>query len=172
MKSFKKVIGLGILGATFLGLAACSNGSGNQTEDSSASASKEEKTLLTVGASSTPHAEILEQVKDDLAAEGIELNVQIFDDYVLPNTALNDGDLDANFFQHTPYLENFNEEHGTDLVSAGSIHFEPLGIYPGKANSLEDISEGGKVSIPNDATNGARALLLLEAAGLIKLKEG
>lgn len=172
MKSLKKVVGLGILGATFLGLAACSNGSGNQTEESASSSSTAEKTVLTVGASSTPHAEILEQVKDDLAAEGIDLTITVFDDYVLPNTALNDGDLDANFFQHTPYLENFNKEHGTDLVSAGSIHFEPLGIYPGKAKSLDEISEGGKVSIPNDATNGARALLLLEAAGLIKLKDG
>ncbi|MCD5002543.1 MetQ/NlpA family ABC transporter substrate-binding protein [Enterococcus saccharolyticus] len=166
MKKFKKVLSLGFLGAVFLGLAACS--SGNSSSDSSSEAEKE---VITVGASATPHAEILEQVKDQMADKGYDLKIKVFDDYVIPNTALNDGDLDANFFQHLPYLENFNEEHGMDLVSVGGIHFEPLGIYPGKVDSLDDISKGGEVSIPNDATNGARALLLLEEAGLIKLKD-
>lgn len=176
MKKIRKVLGLGFLGAALLGLVACSSGTDNGTVASSAvgsSASEEiERTVLTVGASPTPHSEILEYVKDDLAAEGIDLDIKVFDDYVLPNTALNDGDLDANFFQHLPYLENFNEEHGYDLVSVAGIHFEPLGIYPGKVDSLDAISEGGEISIPNDATNGARALLLLEAAGVITLKEG
>lgn len=170
-KNFKRVLGLGLLGAAFFSLAACSSG-GNDTTSSTEESASEELTTLTVGASATPHAEILEQIKDNLADEGYNLEIKIFDDYVLPNTALNDGDLDANFFQHTPYLENFNKEHGIDLVSAGSIHFEPLGIYPGSAASLDEIAEGGKVSIPNDATNGARALLLLESAGLITLKDG
>ncbi|MGX7196511.1 MetQ/NlpA family ABC transporter substrate-binding protein [Enterococcus olivae] len=168
-KNFKRVLGLGFLGAAFLGLAACS--SGGETTESSEEATVE-TTTLTVGASSTPHAEILEQIKDDLAEEGYALDIKVFDDYVLPNTALSDGDLDANFFQHAPYLENFNEEHGTELVSAGGIHFEPLGIYPGQSTSLDEIPDGGKVSIPNDATNGARALLLLEAAGVIGLNDG
>lgn len=166
-KNIKSVLRLGVFAAAVLGLAACSTGGKDD-----ASSEVAEKTVLTVGASSTPHAEILEQVKDDLAAKGYELDIKVFDDYVLPNTALNDGDLDANFFQHLPYLENFNKEHGIDLVSVGGVHFEPLGIYPGKADSLEAITKGGKVAIPNDATNGARALLLLEAAGLIKLKDG
>lgn len=166
MKKFKKVLGLGFLGAAFLGLAACSPGNG-----SSDSSSEAEKEVITVGATATPHAEILEQVKDQMADKGYDLEIKVFNDYVMPNTALNDGDLDANFFQHLPYLENFNEEHGMDLVSVGGVHFEPLGIYPGKVDSLDDISKGGEVSIPNDATNGARALLLLEEAGLIKLKD-
>ena len=160
-KNFKRALTLGLLSATFFGLAACSSND-----------KAEESKTITVGASATPHSEILEEVKDTLADEGYTLNVKVFDDYVLPNTALDEGDLDANFFQHEPYLENFNKEHGTDLVSAGGIHFEPLGIYPGKSTSLDAIPEKGKVAIPNDATNGARALLLLEAAGLIKLKDG
>lgn len=172
-KNLKSVLRFGVFAAAALGLAACgTGGKGESSSEAAGSGSEGEKTLITVGASSTPHAEILEQVKGDLAEKGFELDVKVFDDYVLPNTALNDGDLDANFFQHLPYLENFNKEHGIDLVSVGGIHFEPLGIYPGKSTSLDAIAKGGKVAIPNDATNGARALLLLEAAGLIKLKEG
>lgn len=172
-KNFKSILRLGVFAAA-LGLAACGTGSegDSSTVTATSGSTTAEKTLLTVGASSTPHAEILDQIKDDLASEGYELDIKVFDDYVLPNTALNDGDLDANFFQHLPYLENFNKEHGFDLVSVGGIHFEPLGIYPGKADSLDAIEKGGKAAIPNDATNGARALLLLEVAGLIKLKEG
>ncbi len=173
--SLKKILGLGILSVAFASLAACSSGEDAATASSSSSAaasSSEAATPLIIGASSTPHAEILEQVKDDLAAEGYDLQIKVFDDYILPNTALSDGDLDANFIQHAPYLENFNKEHGTDIVPVGNIHFEPLGIYPGKSASLEEIPDGGQVSIPNDATNGARALLLLESAGLIKLKDG
>ena len=125
-------------------------------------------TVLKVGASPTPHAEILEFVKDDLAKQGIDLQVIEFDDYVLPNTGTEDGSLDANYFQHTPYLEDFNETRGTHLVSVAVIHYEPLGLYAGKSKSL-DLANGAVIGVPNDATNEARALLLLEANGLITL---
>lgn len=126
---------------------------------------------ITVGASSTPHAEILEQVKDTLAEEGYDLKIVVYDDYVLPNRALADGSLDANYFQHTPYMEKFNEENGTHLVSVGKIHYEPMGIYPGLTKTLEELPDGATIAVPNDATNEARALQLLAAQGLIELKE-
>ena len=126
-------------------------------------------TVLKVGATPSPHAEILEFVKDDLAKQGIDLQVVEFDDYVLPNTGTEDGSLDANYFQHTPYLEDFNATRGTHLVSVAIIHYEPLGIYAGKSNSL-DVANGAVIAVPNDATNEARALLLLEANGLITLE--
>lgn len=128
--------------------------------------------VIKVGASVTPHAEILAQVKDVLAEQGYDLQVVEYNDYVLPNTALEDGDLDANFFQHQPYLDDFNAENDTHLVSVASVHFEPFGLYAGKTASLDDLQEGATVAVPNDTTNEARALLLLEAQGLIKLKEG
>lgn len=136
------------------------------------SAAPAELVKVKVGASVTPHAEILNAVKDELKAAGYDLEVVEFTDYVLPNTALEQGDLDANYFQHTPYLENFNEENGTHLVAVGKIHYEPFGIYAGKTTDLSAIPDGGSIAIPNDGTNEARALLLLEAQGLIKLKEG
>ena len=128
--------------------------------------------VLKVGASITPHAEILAQVKDTLAAEGYDLQVVEYNDYVLPNTALEDGELDANFFQHQPYLDDFNAENGTHLVSVAAVHFEPFGLYVGKTDSIANLKDGAIVAVPNDTTNEARALLLLEAQGLIKLKEG
>ena len=127
--------------------------------------------VIKVGATPAPHAEILEIAKENLEKEGYTLEIVTYNDYVLPNTALNDGELDANFFQHQPYLTDFNAENGTKIVSAASVHFEPMGIYAGKSTSL-DLAEGAKVAVPNDTTNEARALLLLEANGLIKLKEG
>lgn len=133
--------------------------------------SEEDKTIK-VGASPAPHAEILEAVKSDLEDKGYTLEIVEYNDYVLPNTALEDGELDANYFQHQPYLDEFNAENGTSIVSAGSIHFEPFGIYAGKTSSLDDLEKGAEVAVPNDATNEARALLLLESEGLIKLKEG
>ena len=136
------------------------------------SAAPAELVKVKVGASVTPHAEILNAVKEELKAAGYDLEVVEFTDYVLPNTALEQGDLDANYFQHTPYLDNFNEENGTHLVSVGKIHYEPFGIYAGKTTDLSAIPDGGSIAIPNDGTNEARALLLLEAQGLIKLKEG
>lgn len=126
---------------------------------------------LTIAASPTPHAEILNEAKKLMAEKGIELEIIEFTDYVQPNKVTDAGDVDANYFQHLPYLENFNEEQGTKLVSAGAIHYEPLGIYPGKTATLEDIQEGAEIAVPNDTTNEARALMLLEANGIITLKE-
>ena len=129
-------------------------------------------TTITVGASPSPHAEILEQVKDSLAAKGWTLDVKEYSDYVQPNAALASGDLDANYFQHQPYLDEYNKENKTDLVGVVQIHYEPFGIFPGKTKSLDELADGAAVGVPNDATNEARALNLLEAAGLIKLKKG
>lgn len=125
--------------------------------------------MLTVGASPVPHARLLEAVKDDLGSHGIELKIVEFTDYVKPNLALNDGELDANFFQHLPYLHSFAKDHGLDLVSAGSVHVEPLGLYSKKHSSVEEFPEGGLIAIPSDSVNGGRALLLLQSEGIIKL---
>lgn len=168
MKGLKKVLGVSILGLAVLALGAC--GKGDDKGD--ATGETKEATKVVIGATAVPHAEILEIIKDDLKDEGVDLEIKLFDDYPLLNIALESGDIDANFFQHTPYLESFNEERGANLVSVGKIHFEPLGIYPGKTASLDALKDGAKVAIPDDATNGARALLLLESAGLIKLKDG
>jgi len=130
------------------------------------------KQTLKVGASPTPHAEILAQVKDTLAKEGYDLEIQEFSDYVIPNTSLESGDLDANYFQHKPYMDQFNADNGTHLVSVASIHYEPMGIFAGKSKALADLPDGGSIAVPNDATNEARALMLLEANGVLKLKEG
>jgi D-methionine transport system substrate-binding protein len=124
---------------------------------------------LKVGATPVPHAELLNLVKDDLAAQGITLEVVEFTDYVTPNLALDSGDLDANYFQHIPYLESFSREHGLDLVSVFGIHVEPLGLYSSKISSLAELKDGSTIAIPNDPTNEGRALLLLQANGLITL---
>ena len=137
----------------------------------SAPAYADELTPLKVGASSTPHAEILELVKDRLAEEGYDLQIVIYDDYILPNTGLEDGDLDANYFQHTPYLNSFNESNGTHLVSVGKIHYEPFGIYANGIDTLADLPAGATIIIPGDDSNGTRALLLLQQEGLITLPE-
>lgn len=128
-------------------------------------------TPLVVGASSTPHAEILEQVKDALAAEGYELTVVVFDDYILPNKGLTDGELDANYFQHSPYLNSYNASNGTDLVSAALIHYEPFGIYGNGISQLSALEEGASILIPADDSNETRALFLLQQEGLITLPE-
>ena len=130
-----------------------------------------EKGTIKVAASATPHAEILEEAKPILEKEGWDLEVTVFDDYVQPNLVVESGDFDANYFQHLPYLESFNKENGTNLVSAGAIHYEPFGVYAGKTTSLDELQDGATIAVPNDTTNEARALLLLEAQGLIKLKE-
>ncbi len=127
---------------------------------------------IKVAATAVPHAEILEEAKVLLKEQGIDLEITVFDDYVQPNLVVNDGDLDANYFQHQPYLDQFNEENGTDLVAVGHIHYEPLGIYAGKSDDLAAVEDGVTIAVPNDTTNEARALQLLEANGLIKLKEG
>lgn len=162
-KLLSTVLTLAVLVTGGASLTAC----GNKNAESDATAA----TVLKVGASATPHAEILEQVKDTLAQQGYTLKIITYNDYVIPNTALESGELDANFFQHLPYLDDFNEENGTNLVSAAAVHFEPLGIYPAKTTSLEELADGAIVAVPNDTTNEARALLLLEANGLITLKE-
>lgn len=126
---------------------------------------------LTVAASPVPHAEILEFVKPALAKEGVDLKVKVFTDYIQPNVQVAEKRLDANFFQHQPYLDEFNKAKGTQLVSVASVHLEPLGAYSAKHKKLDELPSGANVVIPNDATNGGRALLLLDKAGLIKLKD-
>lgn len=150
------------------------NNNNNQNQDNDKSGSEEKKELkkIVVGASITPHAEILEVAKGILADKGYELEIVEFTDYIQPNVALDAGDLDANYFQHQPYLDQFNAERGFDLVSVAKIHYEPFGIYPGKTKTLEELKDGAQIAVPNDGTNEARALLLLEAQGLIKLEEG
>ncbi len=154
----KKIIAIVLALTLALSLAACGGAGDDKT--------------IKVGATPAPHAEILEIVKDLLAKEGYTLEIVEFDDYILPNTALAEGQLDANYFQHITYMNNFNEEHGIDMVSAANIHYEPFGIYAGKTASIEALADGAQIAVPNDATNEARALLLLEQVGLIKLKEG
>lgn len=181
----KKLLSILLCAALVLGLAACGTAASDPTDapESVAPASDAPATdaaetpsgeleKIVVGASSTPHAEILEAVKGELEALGYELEVTIFDDYVMPNLALADGEIDANYFQHEPYLLNFNAENGTDLVSAAAIHYEPMGIYGGSKSSLDELAEGDIIAVPNDGTNEARALLLLQDQGLITLKEG
>ena len=165
MNNTKKIIALAAAAALTLSLAACSGNNSSSTADNSSSDAS--STVIRVGASPSPHAEILEFAKDQLAAKGYELEIVEFTDYVMPNVAL-----DANFFQHTPYLDNYNEQNGTDLVSACKVHFEPMGLYSETLTSVSDVAEGSKVGVPNDPTNEARALNLLEAQGLIKLREG
>ena len=180
-RSFIAAIGCA---AASLALAGCSS-SDNETgsasdpsapEDGEAGASSEESpaegTTISVAASPTPHAEILNgPVRELLEAEGYTLDVREFTDYVLPNTATEEGEVDANFFQHGPYLESFNEERGTHLVSVAAVHFEPFALYAGRTASLDDLAEGSIVAVPNDTTNEARALLLLQQEGLLTLAE-
>ena len=139
---------------------------------SAAAFAADKPVTLKIGASSTPHGELLEIVKPKLEEKGIKLDIVIYDDYVLPNTALQDGTLDANYFQHTPYLNSFNASNGTDLVSAGLIHYEPFGIYSKTVASVADIAAGAAILIPDDESNQTRALLLLAQEGLIVLPEG
>lgn len=160
--------------------STASNNSGNSSAETGSNESNEsndstpttEKVVIKVGATSTPHGEILEAVKDDLAAQGYDLQITIYDDYVLPNKALADGELDANYFQHTPYLNSYNKANGTDLVSAASIHYEPFGLYGNGVASVADVAEGASIVIPADDSNETRALLLLAQEGLITLPEG
>ena len=159
-KKMKKILALVLALSLTFALASC--GGGDDKKDD----------VIKVGASPVPHAEILEVAKDVLAEEGITLEIVTFQDYVLPNEAVTSGEVDANYFQHLPYLEHYNSENGTDLVSVEKIHYEPYGIYAGKTKSIEELADGAKIAVPNDSTNEERALLLLEQEGLIKLKEG
>lgn len=143
-----------------------------ESQTSENTESTDEKGTITIAASATPHAEILEIAKPLLADKGWKLEVTIFDDYIQPNLVVESGDIDANYFQHIPYLDEFNAEQKTHLVNVGGIHYEPFGIYPGQKSSLDELADGDVIAVPNDTTNEARALLLLEANGIIKLKEG
>ena len=185
----KKIFALSLALILALSLAACggkdsggsapadtqtpadSADSADSAPEDSAPAGSAETVKLSVAASPTPHAEILKQCVDILKEQGIELVVNEYADYVVPNTAVEDGDEDANYFQHVPYLDDFNAERGTHLVSVAGVHVEPMGLYAGKSDSLDAIPDGGKVALPNDATNEGRALLLLEAQGIIKLTD-
>ncbi|MBR4554526.1 MAG: metal ABC transporter substrate-binding protein [Ruminococcus sp.] len=138
--------------------------------DSTAAVTGEDKTIV-VGATSTPHGEVLEHVKEALKSKGYELEIKIYDDYVLPNKALTDKELDANYFQHTPYLNSYNSENGTDLKSAAEIHYEPFGLYGNGVTSVKDVAKGASIVIPADDSNETRALLLLQQEGLIKLPD-
>ena len=170
----KKFLALLLSLALCLSLAAC-GGSDTAADDSAAddttSDDAAETVTLTVAASPTPHAVILNACVDMLAEQGINLVVNEYSDYTMPNLAVEDGDEDANYFQHLPYLEEFNETRGTHLVSVAGVHIEPMGIYAGRVSSLEDLPDGAVIAVPNDATNEGRALLLLEAQGLITLDD-
>ena len=159
-RNAKRILAAGAAAVLAVGLTAC-GGKENKADDKT----------ITVAASPTPHAEILEAAKDLLKEKGYTLEIKEFDDYPQQNVVVDEGEFDANYFQHQPYLDNFNEEKGSDLVSAAKIHYEPLGIYPGASENLENIKDGAKIAVPNDATNEARALLLLEENGIITLKE-
>lgn len=158
-----------------LALTGCASDNNNQPPaqngESQDSQQGEELKTVKVGATAVPHAEILEFIKPKLAEKGIDLQIEVFNDYVQPNLATDSGDLDANFFQHIPYLETFNEERNLNLVTVTKVHIEPMGIYSTKATSLDELGEG-QIAIPNDPTNSGRALALLEAAGVIKLRPG
>lgn len=154
----------------FAGCSQTGNTSSKENNDSDIKAS-EEPIVLVVGASVTPHAEILAVAKDILAEQNIELKIVEFTDYVQPNINVENGNLDANYFQHKPYLDQFNTDNGTHLVSVAAIHYEPFGIYAGKTSSIKDLADGAVIAVPNDGTNEARALMLLEAQGLITLKK-
>lgn len=176
----KKLVSLLLSGALAVGLlAGCGGNTGTaetpaaNTESPAASTETGslEGTVLKVGATPAPHAEILEVVVPILAEQGITLEIQEFTDYIVPNNAVESGEIDANYFQHITYLNNFNTEHGTHLASVGEIHYEPFGIYAGRVSSLDQLPDGAVIGIPNDPTNGGRALLLLQEQGLITLPE-
>lgn len=161
----KRFLGVLLTGVLLLtGLTGC--GEAKNNEESNADK------VITIAASATPHAQILEQAKPLLEKEGYTLEITVFDDYVLPMTVVDSGELDANYAVHNPYLLSFNEEQGTELVNAGGIHYEPFGIYPGQKSTLDDIADGDTIAVPNDTTNEARALLLLQDNGVIKLADG
>ncbi len=168
--NLKKYLAVALSAAMLVSFAAC----GGKTEEAAPAETPAEgaAVVLKVGASPAPHAEILEAARPLLEEQGITLEVIEFTDYVMPNTALNEGDLDANYFQHEPYLLDFNKNNGTQLSTAAAIHYEPLSVYAGKSSDLAAIADGASIAVPNDTTNEARALQLLQANGIITLKEG
>lgn len=171
----KRILSTLLIGALAIGALS---GCGSAKKEDSTTTENTTKTedsstkVIKVAASTTPHAEILNQAKSILAEKGYDLQITEFADYVQPNEVVESGDYDADYFQHIPYLDSFNEEKGTHLVNAGGIHYEPFGIYPGTKKSLDEIADGDTVAVPNDTTNEARALLLLQDNGIITLKEG
>lgn len=168
-KNFKVVL----TAATILGLvSACGGADDKGVASVEAKASQPQVKELSIAASATPHAEILEVAKEGLKAQGIDLKIVVFDDYVQPNMVVESGDLVANYTQHEPYLNSFNKEKGTHIITVGRIHYEPFGIYPGISKTLSEIPENASIAIPNDTTNEARALLLLQDNGLLKLRDG
>ena len=169
MKNIRKFSILALVLVLALGaLSACGGGSSSGSEGGDDSADK----TIKVAASPTPHAEILNSISDALAEEGWTLEVVEFEDYVQPNVATTEGDVDANYFQHVPYLDEYNTENGTDLVAVGNVHYEAMGVYKGSKDSFDALADGDKIAVPNDTTNEARALQLLAANGVITLKEG
>lgn len=173
----KKFLAIVIAGLLALGAVGCANNSSSSssvtsTAPETSAAAGNQLPVLKVAASPAPHAEILASVKDAMAAEGFDLQVVEYTDYIMPNNAVFNGEMDANYFQHQPYLTDFNQKNKTDLVAAVAIHFEPLGIYPGKTATLDALKDGATIVVPNDPTNEARALNLLAAQGIITLKEG
>ncbi|MBQ7706109.1 MAG: methionine ABC transporter substrate-binding protein, partial [Selenomonadaceae bacterium] len=170
MKLKKSLLAMLGLAATLV-FGGCGGDSGGEPANNNEPAKVE--ATIKVGATPVPHAEILEEIKSDLQSQGVTLEIVEFNDYVQPNIALNDKELDANFFQHEPYLNDFVKEHSEmKLKNAGGVHVEPMGIYSSKIKTLEELPFGANVSIPNDATNGGRALLLLDKARIITLREG
>jgi D-methionine transport system substrate-binding protein len=169
MKNIKKISILAAVLVLALGiLTACGGGNGGGEESAEDSADK----TIKVAASPTPHAEILNSIADALSEEGWTLEVVEFDDYVQPNVATTDGDVDANYFQHVPYLDQYNDENGTNLVAVGNVHYEAMGAYKGTKDGFDALEEGDKIAVPNDVTNEARALQLLAANGVLTLKDG
>ena len=167
----KKLLSLALATILTAGLVAgC--GSSASSSDQSSSQDNTQKKTITVAASQTPHSEILAEAAKILEKQGYELKVTVFDDYVQPNNVVESGEFDANYMEHVPYMEQFNKENGTHIVNAGGIHYEPFGIYPGTKKKLDDLAEGDTIAIPNDTTNEARALLLLQDNGLLTLKDG
>ncbi|MDY4128124.1 MetQ/NlpA family ABC transporter substrate-binding protein [Peptostreptococcus porci] len=166
----KKILSLAAVAVLSLGLVACGAKSG---DNSSTSKSSSDEKVINIGATPSPHAEVLnEAVKPLLEKEGYTVNVKVFNDYVLPNKALNEGTLDANYFQHVPYLEEFNAQNNTKLTYTVKVHIEPMGVYSDKVKKVSDVKDGGIVAVPNDPTNESRALKILEKEGLIKLATG
>lgn len=170
---FKKAIAAGLLLALTGSFAACTKTEGTRVDAGTVASTEAqaETVVLKVGANITPHSEILEVAKPILAEKGIELQIVQLEDSVTPNTGVIEGSLDANYFQHVPYLEQFNKENGSDLVSVGAVHYEPFGIYAGRVKDLKDLQDGAVIAVPNNVTNEARALLLLAQEGIIKLKD-
>lgn len=166
----KKNILISLILVLALVFTACASNGGEDTpEDPKGGADNGALEKVVIGVSPAPHAEIVEALEDEFIAAGIEIDLVTFDDYVQPNLALDDGDLDMNYFQHKPYLDNFNEEHNLELVVIGQVHVEPLALYSDKYDSLDELPDGAEILIPDDPTNGARALLLLQSEGLIEL---